>query len=37
MKGLDESAWDEDCLQSNVWVPIGDPPAGGMVDAWEDV
>jgi hypothetical protein len=27
-----ESGWDEDCLQSNVWVPIGEPPAGGMYE-----
>ncbi|KAF2130481.1 paraben-hydrolyzing esterase precursor [Dothidotthia symphoricarpi CBS 119687] len=26
---LDASIWDEDCLQSNVWVPVGEPPAGG--------
>jgi len=24
------AAWDEDCLQSNIWIPCGDPPAGGM-------
>jgi carboxylesterase type B len=35
---LDDSAsgWDEDCLQSNVWVPIGDPPAGGMFECTGD-
>jgi carboxylesterase type B len=27
---LDESSWDEDCLQSNVWVPVEEPPSGGM-------
>jgi carboxylesterase type B len=25
----DDSGWDEDCLQSNVWVPTGEPPAQG--------
>ncbi|KAF2801038.1 alpha/beta-hydrolase [Melanomma pulvis-pyrius CBS 109.77] len=25
----DKSLWDEDCLQTNIWVPIGDPPRGG--------
>lgn len=29
---LDESQWDEDCLQSNIWVPLGTPPAGGSYD-----
>jgi carboxylesterase type B len=29
---LDESLWDEDCLQSNVWVPTGDAPSEGMSD-----
>ncbi|KAH7384660.1 Alpha/Beta hydrolase protein [Pyrenochaeta sp. MPI-SDFR-AT-0127] len=28
-EGLDESSWDEDCLQSNIWVPAGDPPDEG--------
>lgn len=23
---LDEQSWDEDCLQSNIWVPTGNPP-----------
>jgi hypothetical protein len=27
--GENDSEWDEDCLQSNVWVPVGDPPVGG--------
>lgn len=26
---VDNKAWDEDCLQSNVWVPIGEAPKGG--------
>jgi carboxylesterase type B len=26
---LNESLWDEDCLQANVWVPAGKPPANG--------
>jgi hypothetical protein len=30
-RGLDDELWDEDCLQSNIWVPIGEPPAGGMI------
>jgi carboxylesterase type B len=25
----DQSNWDEDCFQCNVWVPTGEPPAGG--------
>ncbi|KAJ4381882.1 hypothetical protein N0V86_003250 [Didymella sp. IMI 355093] len=28
-QGLDEQLWEEDCLQSNIWVPTGEPPAGG--------
>jgi carboxylesterase type B len=28
---LDESAWDEDCLQSNVWVPVGEAPSRGKL------
>lgn len=24
-----EKSWDEDCLQCNVWVPVGKPPPGG--------
>lgn len=24
------TTWDEDCLQSNVWIPCGDPPSEGM-------
>lgn len=24
-----EEAWDEDCFQCNIWVPIGDVPRGG--------
>ncbi|KAH3918877.1 hypothetical protein HBH56_025920 [Parastagonospora nodorum] len=27
--GENDSEWDEDCLQSNVWVPVGEPPIGG--------
>ncbi|RAR01775.1 paraben-hydrolyzing esterase precursor [Stemphylium lycopersici] len=26
---LDASSWDEDCLQNNIWIPAGDPPAEG--------
>lgn len=26
---IDTTMWDEDCLQCNIWVPIGDPPKGG--------
>ena len=29
--GLDEKEWDEDCLQCNVWVPVGEAPEGGML------
>ncbi|KAL1310571.1 hypothetical protein AAFC00_000850 [Neodothiora populina] len=25
----DKSLWDEDCLQVNIWIPAGKPPAGG--------
>lgn len=25
----DESLWDEDCLQLNIYIPSGEPPAGG--------
>ncbi|KAF1845032.1 paraben-hydrolyzing esterase precursor [Cucurbitaria berberidis CBS 394.84] len=28
-QGFDETTWDEDCLQSNMWIPAGEPPAGG--------
>ncbi|KZM28156.1 uncharacterized protein EKO05_0005824 [Ascochyta rabiei] len=28
-QGLDDQLWEEDCLQSNIWIPIGDPPKGG--------
>lgn len=27
----DESAWSEDCFHCNVWVPIEEPPKGGML------
>lgn len=27
---LDASSWDEDCLQNNIWIPTGDPPAEGL-------
>jgi hypothetical protein len=27
---LDEPAWDEDCLQTNIWIPAGESPAEGM-------
>ncbi|KAF2468432.1 paraben-hydrolyzing esterase precursor [Lindgomyces ingoldianus] len=26
---LNTELWDEDCLQCNVWIPVGDPPKGG--------
>ncbi|KAF2749857.1 paraben-hydrolyzing esterase precursor [Sporormia fimetaria CBS 119925] len=26
---LNEKSWDEDCLQTNIWIPAGDPPEGG--------
>lgn len=26
---LDPDHWDEDCLQCNIWMPVGDPPKGG--------
>ncbi|KAF2493315.1 paraben-hydrolyzing esterase precursor [Lophium mytilinum] len=25
----DMTLWDEDCLQCNIWMPVGEPPAGG--------
>lgn len=25
--------WEEDCLQLNMWIPSGDPPKGGMMNA----
>ena len=25
----DGSGWDEDCLQSNIWIPAGKPPPEG--------
>ncbi|KAF2276728.1 paraben-hydrolyzing esterase precursor [Westerdykella ornata] len=28
-EGLNDSLWDEDCLQCNIWVPAGEPPKGG--------
>lgn len=30
--GVDEKEWDEDCLQCNVWVPVGEAPEGGMFE-----
>lgn len=27
---LNEPAWDEDCLQTNIWIPAGQSPAEGM-------
>lgn len=27
------SDWDEDCLQSNIWVPVGSPPPEGIYGA----
>ena len=29
-KENDDRLWDEDCLQSNIWIPVGEPPEGGM-------
>lgn len=29
--GIDHAFWDEDCLQCNIWIPIGDPPEGGLL------
>ena len=29
-QGLDDHLWDEDCLQSNIWVPTGEPPKEGL-------
>jgi hypothetical protein len=29
-QGLDDHLWKEDCLQSNIWVPTGEPPNGGL-------
>lgn len=31
MKDPDETLWDEDCLQLNVWVPIGKQPEKGKI------
>jgi carboxylesterase type B len=28
---LDQPSWDEDCLQSNIWLPVGDPPTEGII------
>ncbi|KAF2735321.1 alpha/beta-hydrolase [Polyplosphaeria fusca] len=28
-EALDPVAWDENCLQSNIWIPKGEAPAGG--------
>lgn len=25
------ATWEEDCLQSNIWIPVGDAPAKGKV------
>jgi carboxylesterase type B len=30
-QGLEDHLWEEDCLQSNIWVPIGEPPEGGTL------
>jgi carboxylesterase type B len=27
---LAETSWEEDCLQSNIWIPAGNPPAKGI-------
>lgn len=24
------ATWEEDCLQSNIWIPYGDPPTEGL-------
>lgn len=29
-QGVDDHLWEEDCLQSNIWVPSGEPPKGGL-------
>jgi hypothetical protein len=29
-ENLDELSWDEDCLQSNIWIPAGIAPAEGI-------
>ena len=26
---VDRSLFDENCLQVNVWIPVGEPPSGG--------
>ena len=26
---LDKTFWDEDCLQLNIWIPVGEKPRGG--------
>jgi carboxylesterase type B len=28
--GDTSDSWDENCLQSNIWMPTGNPPAEGM-------
>lgn len=28
-QGLDDGLWEEDCLQSNIWVPADEPPKEG--------
>lgn len=28
---MDVEGWDEDCLQINVWIPVGEAPAGGGI------
>jgi carboxylesterase type B len=33
---LDENSWEEDCLQSNIWVPVGEAPSEGMFDQGEE-
>lgn len=30
---MEEDKWEEDCLQCNVWVPVGKVPEGGTFDA----
>ncbi|KAF2260592.1 paraben-hydrolyzing esterase precursor [Lojkania enalia] len=28
-KGSNKAKWDENCLQTNIWLPVGEPPEGG--------
>ena len=29
-KDIDTRLWDEDCLQCNIWMPVGTPPDEGL-------